>query len=207
MKKINTDSNLSYTLSQLQEKIFNNINCIKIGKIETFYKEDKTADISICFKKNIYINNKETKEDYSLLLKCPVLGNHITYPIKKGEYCIVLFNDINLDSWFENSDNQVPYTNETHNIADGIAIVGLNNLINKINDYDLDNIHLRNNTRITGDLLVEKNINVNININVKGNIEGATYSTNGEKGASGTFICQESGHGIKYKNGIIVENI
>lgn len=220
MKQYNTEPSLINILNDFQEKIFNNLNCHQIGKIIKFYKEDQTADINICFKKeviNLKTNTLETK-DYTLLLKCPVMGTYITYPVKEGDYCLVCFNDCNIDSWFENVDNQIPYSIDRHCINDGIAIVGLNNLITKFNDYETERVNIRNNTLISGDLEVnniQANQDVNIDgsedikqdLTVQGNIEGATYSTNQQAGVSGVFTNTDGGSVVQTMtivNGLVV---
>ena len=51
MKNTNNNIDLNYLLEQVIEKVKNDINCVKIGKIVKFYEEDKTADVEIMFKK------------------------------------------------------------------------------------------------------------------------------------------------------------
>lgn len=209
MKQYNVEPSLMNVLNDFQNKIFNNLNCHQIGKIVKFYSEDQTADINICFKKEVVDLKTQTTttKDYTLLLKCPVMGTYITYPIKAGDYCLVCFNDCNIDSWFENVDNQLPYSIDRHNINDGIAIVGLNNLITKFNDYDNERVNIRNNTIISGDLEVE-NIQVNKDIETKGNTESSTYSTNKQQGVSGVFTNTDGGQIIQtltITNGIITQ--
>ena len=137
MKTTNLNVDLQFLLNQYTEKLKKTFNCIQVGEIVKFYPQDKTADVNICFKKQV----AEDIINYPLLLKCPVLGNKITTPIEEGEFCIVLFNDVNIDGWFETGQAQKPYSNEKHCISDGLVICGLNALSNAIN-YDNENINL-----------------------------------------------------------------
>lgn len=137
MKTTNLNVDLQFLLNQYTEKLKKTFNCIQVGEIVKFYPQDKTADVNICFKKQV----AEDIINYPLLLKCPVLGNKITTPIEEGEFCIVLFNDVNIDGWFETGQPQKPYSNEKHCISDGLVICGLNALSNAIN-YDNENINL-----------------------------------------------------------------
>ena len=209
MKKYNTEPSLTCILEDFQNKIFNNLNCNQINKIININREEKTTNKKKKKKKEVVDLKTQTTttKDYTLLLKCPVMGTYITYPIKSGDYCLVCFNDCNIDSWFENVDNQIPYSIDRHNINDGIAIVGLNNLITKFNDYETERINLRNNTIISGDLEVE-NIQVNKDIETKGNTESATYSTNQQQGVTGVFTNTDGGQVIQtliITNGIITQ--
>lgn len=164
---------LQYLLNQLKESIKSELNCVEIGKINKFYPDDKTADVEICFKQ---MTNTNEIKNYPLLIKCPVLGNKITCPVEEGEYCVILFNDRCIDSWYETNNIQVPYNIEKHSISDGLVICGLNNLINKIN-YDNDNINLtyKSNVKIGEDIKLQatkqidlKNEQANINMDETG---------------------------------------
>jgi hypothetical protein len=143
----------------LIDKIFTNLNCVKIGKIVNFYPQDKTADVEIINKIKV---NEEIKS-IALLLKCLVIGNKITLPIETGEQVIVLFNDYDLNAYFETGEAQIPYSERKHDLSDGIVICGLNSLVNAIN-YDNDNICLKYKSEIkVGEnikLQTDKNINL-----------------------------------------------
>ena len=211
--KTNNNITMSFLLEAVMEKVKRDLNCIKIGKVVNFYPDDKTADVEIQFKM------KETDGsiiDYPLLLKCLVLGNKITTPIEIGEYCIIFFNDVNLDSFFENGQKQVPYTRETHNISDGIVLMGLNNLINKIEydntaiclNYELNKIkgqlEVSGETKIKDNTEIEKNVEIKQDLEVKGNVNSTTYSVLNQPGWSGYIVDTPSGTKWKVVNGIIV---
>lgn len=208
MKRTELTPDLSYVLHRLEEKIKRNFNSIQVGQIVKFYAEDKSADVNICFKQKV---DGEIK-NYPLLLKCPVLGNKITCPIEAGEFCIVLFNDVNIDSWWETGEIQTPRDIERHSLSDGLVICGLNSL-NNIIEYDNEAICLNwEQTKIKGNLEVEKdllnkgNITVEGNSETKGNVEGATFSTGGTKGVSGVFVdtgVSASGKTLTITNGLI----
>ena len=79
-------------------------------------------------------------QDYAILIDCPcvVLGGgegRVTFPIKQGDSCIVLFNDRDIDNWYAGGQKMLPRTNRMHNFSDAIALVGIRNLQNKITDY------------------------------------------------------------------------
>lgn len=160
MKTTNLNVDLQFLLNQYTEKLKKTFNCIQVGEIVKFYPEDKTADVNICFKKQV----AEDIINYPLLLKCPVLGNKITTPIEEGEFCIVLFNDVNIDGWFETGQAQKPYSNEKHCISDGLVICGLNALSNAIN-YDNENINLtyKSNIKVGENLQFTTDNSYNIN--------------------------------------------
>lgn len=210
MKTTQLKPDLQYVLNQYTDFIKRNFNCIQVGKIVEFYPDDKTADVEIMFKQRTFGN----PIDYPLLLKCPVLGNRITTPVEKDEFVVVMFNDVNIDSFWETGEKSIPYTADRHNISDGIILCGLNALSNAIEEYDLENIHLRQNTRISGELKVEQNASFDADVAVSGNVDVSgditanklTADVVANNGASGSF--KDSGQGasmmtLTIENGII----
>jgi hypothetical protein len=53
-------------------------------------------------------------------------GAYIDMPVTPGDFCIVLFNDRDIDTWWSTANMADPATNRKHDLSDGIAIVGLN---------------------------------------------------------------------------------
>ena len=63
---------------------------------------------------------------------CPVLfvgggGARLTFPVKRGDFCLLLFSSSSLDRWqaFCTGDPVDPKDDRHHHISDGIALVGL----------------------------------------------------------------------------------
>jgi hypothetical protein len=207
----NVNLKFNDVLENVKESIKKELCCCKIGKIERFYPETKTADVSIQVKHRK--SNGELMNN-SFIINAPVMGNTITLPITEGEYCIILFNDFDKDLWYETGHNGEPETTRTHDLTDAIIITGLNGFFNKIN-YDNTRINLNYNAKINGtqetteDALFDKNVTININLTVKGNltaggqVEGGTLKA--DNGASGTFI--DSGSGASGKTLTIVDGI
>jgi hypothetical protein len=110
--------------------ILRSLNCVKIGQILSFDGTKKTAQIQILFK---LTKRDGTIADYPKLVDCPVFtlqggGAAIQMPIAAGDNCIVLFADRNIDNWYGSGAADVPANNRTHDLSDGIAIVGINAL-------------------------------------------------------------------------------
>ena len=94
-----------------------------------------TADIHIGFKEKKQNRNFELKQHelkntfFKILDTCK--NQNIDFLLISGD----LFNDVNIDSWWESGNIQATYDNERHNLSDGLVICGLNSL-NNIIDYD-----------------------------------------------------------------------
>jgi cytoskeletal protein CcmA (bactofilin family) len=141
-KKQVVNPSLFDVLSNLKNDILKNVNCINIGTIQSFDTENQTATIKLSIKKvkSIDSSGVKTLVGRPLLLECPCFvlsggGSYIGMPITKGDGCIVLFNDRDIDNWFTSGDGQAPNTIRMHDISDGFALVGIFNSTGFISDF------------------------------------------------------------------------
>jgi hypothetical protein len=140
--------NITNILEILKKDIFYNFNCHRVGIIQSFNSEDQTARIQLVDKRVFeIIENNEAREilkDYSLLVDCPIMilgaggRGRVTVPIDQGASCLVLFNDRDIDNWFEAGAVQKPNSPRAHDLSDGIAFVGINSLLSSIAGYNND---------------------------------------------------------------------
>lgn len=122
----------------LKSDIFRSLNCVKIGEIISFDPAKKTAQIHILFKRVLPDNSTAS---HPLLVDCPVAtlqggGGAIEFPIAPGDQCLVFFADRNIDAWFKTGAEAIPFDGRTHDLSDGIALVGVNSLTSGLEDYD-----------------------------------------------------------------------
>lgn len=206
MKNNLLPNNINNLANSIIEAVFESLNCVKIGRIIKFYTEDKTADVEIL--------TKQKKEDgsfqnISILKKCLVLGNKITTPILEGDDVVVLFNDYDLNSYFETGTAQEPYSTRKHDLSDGIVLMGLNSLVNAI-QYDNEAICLNyeqtkinGNLEVNGDTTQNGNNTITGNNTVSGNVDAMTYSVGGVVGVSGVFVDIPTNKTLTITNGLI----
>jgi len=114
-------------LAESRNVVFSNFNCVQVGELQKV-NDDQTVEIKIQFLRRI---SEEKTEKYPLLVDCPYVvisggGSFLDMPIKKGDYCIVLFNDRNIDDWWDTANVAVPSDTRKHSISDGFALVGIN---------------------------------------------------------------------------------
>ena len=130
-----SEPGLCEILDQLADDIKTSMNCVSIGTIQSFNSVDQTATIQLSYKKiNLYSG---TPSDYQPLVKCPVVvlnggGAYLSFPIVKGDSCIVLFCDREIDTWFTNGGVNPPQSTRVHDLNDGIALIGIRNSLNAI---------------------------------------------------------------------------
>lgn len=141
-----TDPTLADVLNALKKDIKLEINCHAIGTVEEFNSSDQTITAKIVYKQT-YMERQNSgtyipvAKDYPLLVDCPMLnlygGNGgLTMPIQKGDTCLILFNDRDMDNWFGGGNNSPPQTSRLHSFSDGIALVGIRSLQSKLASYD-----------------------------------------------------------------------
>ena len=163
----------------------NSMNCVSIGTIQVFYPTDQTADILLNYKR--WQGSDIAPLDYPLLVKCPVFvlnggGAYITFPVTKGDSCLVLFCDREIDTWFTKGGTNAPQSARVHDLNDGIALVGIKNTGNFISSYfsglkifygsgylTIDN---------SGNIVINSPGNTNITATGNVTVQGATVNIN-----------------------------
>lgn len=114
-------------LDQYAQNLLSNLHCHKLGRINSFDATKQTATVEIVGK--IAMGGKEL--DYPLLTDCPVWvaqggGARLTFPIQKGDSCILFFNDRDIDNWYVSGNAHTPNSYRMHDINDGLVLVGFN---------------------------------------------------------------------------------
>lgn len=121
-------ADLSDLLDAQRALIFSTFNCIQIGKIEKVTPGEQTVEVTLQIKRPA---TDGTSSAIPLLVDVPYFvlqggGAYIDMPITPGDYCIVLFNDRDIDTWWSTANMADPATSRKHDLSDGIAIVGIN---------------------------------------------------------------------------------
>lgn len=95
----------------------------KLGIIDSYDSSTGTANVKIQTK----FNEKTSKVwDYQVIPNVPVVkSKYFSYPIKKGDGCLIIFLDTDFTAWLESGDVIPPATPRLHNLNDAIAIMGV----------------------------------------------------------------------------------
>lgn len=151
------------TINEILDKAKNDLritfNAVNIGIIESFDASDQTASVRIAIKQIQSVAPDGTRffAEKPVLLKCPVIfpsggGFTLTFPVAAGDECVVLFNDREIDNWFNNGGVQAPSTKRSHDLSDGLVFVGLRSFPRKLSNVSTSTTQLRSNS---GGTLVE----------------------------------------------------
>jgi hypothetical protein len=156
-----TNPTMKDLLDAFRTDLLRNLNCHHVGTVQSFDSEDQLATATINYTKTFFQYNQSTgsyssyTEDYPVLIDCPVvvLGGgsaSLTFPIQQGDECLVLFNDRDLDNWFNGGPGAQVATPRLHSFSDGIIIVGLRSSANTLDNYDTTRAVLQNGTTMVG---------------------------------------------------------
>lgn len=142
-------------LNAYKKDVFLSLNCHHLGTIQEFNAVNQTAQVTINYKKTLFLPNaagvfSPTTFDYPLLADVPVIilgggGYNLTLPIAKGDQCMLLFNDRDIDNWAVGNESAGTATSRLHSMADAFALVGIKPPVSDfIPNYDTDGAALRN---------------------------------------------------------------
>ncbi len=152
---IPNDPQLKDVLDFFRKDLLLNFNCHHLVTIKSFDPATQTAMASVNYQKTFFELQSDgtyapVLKPYPVLLDCPVFvlggGNGcLTFPILPGDEGLALFNDRDIDNWFQGGGSGgAVATPRLHSFADGIILVGVRSLANVIPNYSATAVELRN---------------------------------------------------------------
>lgn len=133
----------------LIDTVKNQIRVAIPGVIQSFNAEEQTAKIQPTLREEIIL------PDYSkqivqlpLLLDVPVCipragGYSITFPVKQGDECLVIFSDMCIDAWWSYGSIQNQIEKRRHDLSDAFAILAPTSQPKRLTNYSTDSIQIR----------------------------------------------------------------
>lgn len=227
MLRPNSKKSLTDVLRNWFSNFSDSFNCIKIGRITSVNTSNQTVSVQILHKRVDLSNLKKNElRDYPVLQDVPfiVLGggnSYLTFPISVGDNCLLLFNDYEIDRWWDTGENLPSTFDRKHDISDAFALVGVHSMVDLIQGYN-NYVHLKYSnsssitvgevidvtnaqTNVSGKLTVANDITGQGKLNVTGDITGdakATAELHSTHGATGTFT-NVAGQTLTIQDGII----
>ncbi len=142
--------NLMNLLDALRDQLKKEINCAKVGVIQSFDADLQEVTVKVAQQQvtSLKPDGTRTLAEYPLLLRVPVLfpaggGFTLTFPIAAGDECLVVFNDRQIDNWLTSGSGLPPSIGRVHDLSDGIAIVGMRSNPRALEDVSTDSVQLR----------------------------------------------------------------
>lgn len=123
--------------AQIEGRLKNLHTCLP-GIIASFDPVSQTASVQPAIKR---VFTEKGATNLPLCVDVPVAfpggGDFfLTFPVKPGDECILLFSERAIDLWHVGGGAQAPAEYRLHDLSDGIAIVGLNSQPKKIPDFN-----------------------------------------------------------------------
>ncbi|HFV9180385.1 TPA: Gp138 family membrane-puncturing spike protein [Yersinia enterocolitica] len=133
---VSTDSRsgeLAETLRTLQSSVSSQLRVSMPGIVQSFDADSVTCDIQIGIKGE----SGGESTNLSVLTSVPVVfprggGITMTFPIKSGDECLLVFGDRCIDFWHQSGDIQETVDERQHDLSDAFAIIGPQSQAKKI---------------------------------------------------------------------------
>ena len=120
-------SNLSANeITALKREIASSLFCALPGIVESFDASAQTVCVYPALKRR---NRKGEAVALPLLRDVPVFfpggrTSGITWPVARGDECLLIFADSAIDGWFESGEAEAPASERRHDLSDAFAFVG-----------------------------------------------------------------------------------
>ncbi len=122
------------------------------GIIESFDAATQLAFIQPAIKRIFKTDEGDveilTPTELPILINVPVQfprggGFSLTFPVQKGDECLLVFCERSIDNWHQTGGVQKPGAKRFHSLSDATAFVGISSLSNKVPNYDDTNVQLK----------------------------------------------------------------
>ena len=146
---IPTDPQLKDLLDYFKKALKLEFNCHHVATVTSFDSEKQTVNATINYQKTFLQMTNGVQStgliSYPLAVSCPVIilgggGGGVTFPIAAGDECLLLFNDRDIDNWFNGSSNSPPATARLHAFTDAFALIGVHSLATSVASYSTDSV-------------------------------------------------------------------
>ena len=123
------------------------------GIVQTFDPKALTCEVQVAIMgKRVLEDGTVETTTLPLLLDCPVVfprggGCSLTFPIKSGDECLVVFSCRAIDFWWQLGGVQAPAEPRMHDLSDGFVIPGPYSQPNVIADVSTSCVELRTDDR------------------------------------------------------------
>ncbi len=99
----------------LKRDFFLSLHCALPGNVVSFDAEKQTAEIQPAVKVG--------SMSYPILADVPMFMP-VPFEVNPGDACLVVFSDVDIDTWLETGEAAVPNSARRHSLSDGFAFVG-----------------------------------------------------------------------------------
>lgn len=118
------------------------------GEIVSFDAEKQTAEVQPTIKIKTKISGEVQEFTLPILPDVPVVFPHgggfsLTFPVKKGDECLLVFSARCIDGWWNSGGVQSEAEIRNHSLSDGFALLGPCSQKKKISNYSTSEVVLK----------------------------------------------------------------
>jgi hypothetical protein len=161
------------------------------GIIQSFDAKKQTATVQPAVTENIRLGQEESKPTpLPLLTDVPVFfpragGYCLTFPVEKGDECMLIFSDMCIDGWWQSGGVQNQVETRRHDLSDAQAFLGITSVPRAVTDYSTNSVMLRNEEKNSyfeivngGDINIVSSGNIDMTASGDVSITGARIDLN-----------------------------
>lgn len=143
------------------------------GVIQSYDTSEMTVSVTPMVRVNVRGKDGNiTAVALPQLIHCPVFfpqggGFSLTFPIKAGDECLIVFASRCIDTWWQSGSAQPPIDVRMHDLSDGFALVGVRSLQRLIPSLSTSAVQLRTDD---GTAHVEIDASKNVNVVTPANV-------------------------------------
>lgn len=152
--------------------------------VESFDATKQTLSARVAITEVMRKGGVLTPETLPLLVDVPIVlpragGFTLTFPIQKGDECLIVFTDTCFDAWFQMGGQQGQMSQRRHSLSNGFALVGIWNQTRALPNYSTGSVQLRSDDNQTSIQVAPGTINLQANsVNVQASqVQVRSYNT------------------------------
>lgn len=115
------------------------------GVIQSFDSKMQWADVQPCLSDTVVQDGEETTYTLPVVSNVPVQfpgggGLSITFPVRKGDPCFLIFCDRSLDSWLDTGKVGAPIPLHHHQLTDAVCVLGVRSRADALRVFDTSRV-------------------------------------------------------------------
>lgn len=115
------------------------------GIIQDFNPINQTATVQPAIKERINGNWVDLPQLLDVPVYFPRAGGYcMTFPVKHGDECLVVFADMCIDAWWQSSGVQAQLETRRHDLSDAFALIGVTSVPKAVKNYSPASTQFRN---------------------------------------------------------------
>jgi len=157
--------------------------------IVQFDPQKQTASVQPAIKDTLQGQSVALPELSDVPVQFPRAGGYsITFPVKTGDECLLVFSDMCIDGWWQSGGIQNQAEKRRHDLSDACAILGITSVPKALKNVCMEGVQIRNDSGTDyiqiseqGILLKSKNIRIEGTTDIVGvtTINGSRIGTDG----------------------------